>query len=212
MRIAGFLVAGALAAALLLFNAVADDRVPNAIAERRRFYLDRSTRVSLFDNRMAVATVSEKGRQVYFRQLTLPEGEFEIYLRAIEEVFESAGRGSRARLRSMERDAVITLDLPGHEPRTIVYSPLGVQDIHTARLIAVLDDIEMRAGGAGPSQEALRTWQPKRGDRVELFTGVGATVIEVRQDGIIVLEHDGTGVLEVIPPDQRHTVIQRLLR
>ncbi|MCD4750897.1 MAG: hypothetical protein K8R59_16100 [Thermoanaerobaculales bacterium] len=187
------------------------EEIPNAVVERHRFLLDRSTRVSLFDNRMAVATVREGDQQVYFRQLTLPEEEYEIYLRAILEVAETAGQGARVPIKSNDKDAVIYLNAPGYPPRTIFYSPLAVPKIHTARLLGVLDDIELRVRESSPSQEALRHWLPKKGDRVELLTGVGATVFEIHENGVVILAYTDTGILEVVPVEERPNVILRVL-
>ena len=48
------------------------------------------------------------------------------------------------------------------------------------------------------------------GARVELLNGIFATVIEIRDDGILILEQDGTYIRESISPQVRDQVILRV--
>ena len=56
----------------------------------------------------------------------------------------------------------------------------------------------------------MRIWEPRKGDRVELLNGIFATVIEIRDDGILILEQDGTYIRESISPQVRDQVILRV--
>jgi hypothetical protein len=78
--------------------------------------------------------------------------------------------------------------------------------------VATLDDLEHRAIWGDPSTAELEDWAPRTGDRVELRIGVQAEVIEVREDGTLVLEHDGTWINEVVPHGAWQTVILRVLQ
>ena len=188
-----------------------DGRVPEVLVERHTTVGDTTRRITLFDNRMAVASVQVDGEQVFLRKLSLAETEFAVYVQVLEEVADAARGHDEPVFDDGEGSAIITLDLPGKAPRTIRFSVLQVLDLETSRLVSALDDLELRVSEASPSQEALRHWTPREGDRVELFTSTLATVSEVRENGLIVLTHDGTGIIEVVPVDQAARVILRVL-
>jgi len=197
---------------VLFFSAaVFAQRVPEVIIERHWHSGDRAVRVTLFDNRVAVTTVREGGRQVFMRKLTLGEVEFSVYREAIAEVAAEAGLEDRVPIETLDSGATVTLRLPDGSSRTFTYTPLQVLDLATGRLVAVLDDIQQRVAAASPSEEILKSWDPVEGDVVELYTGGTATVTEVREDGIIVLEQDDTGVILVVPPNERHLIILRVI-
>jgi len=203
------IVAGFLAAILAL--SAAAQEVPNVIAERHWFHGDRAVRMTLFDNQMAVTTVREQGRQVFFRQLKLDDVEYGVYLKALAEVVAEAGISDRVSVEAIDVGAKIVLNLPGLPQRSFSYSPLQVLDLATGKLVAVLDDLELRVTEVSPSQEALRLWVPTVGERVELFLGGESEVTEVREDGVLILENPDTGIITVVPWDQRHLVILRVL-
>ena len=129
----------------------------------------------------------------------------------LQEVGETAHGEEQSSLDNDDSEVTITLRLPGNPPRRIHFSPLQVLALDTNRLMAALDDLERRVAQTSPSHEALRTWKPKDGDRVELFTGTLATVDEVRDDGVIILIHDDTGIIEVVPAAQASQVILQVL-
>jgi len=186
-------------------------QVPTALVERHRTINDTATRITLFDNRMAVTTVRVDGKQVFFRQLSLPIEEFDVYLQVLEEVADTAQGEPQSFLEDGDSEVTISLHLQGHSPRTIRFSPLQVLGLDTNRLMVALDDLERRVAETSPSHEALRTWQPHKGDRVELFNGSKATVDEVRDDGVIVLIHDDTSIIEAVQGENASLVILRVL-
>ena len=64
---------------------------------------------------------------------------------------------------------------------------------------------------ASPSQEALRLWQPEIGDLVELYVGGTATVTEVREDGLLIMEKTETGIILAVPPQEWSLFIMKVL-
>ncbi len=196
--------------ALVWASVLCAQSIPTALVERHRTVGNTTTRITLFDNRMAVTTVREGEKQVFLRQLALEEAEYEVYFQVLEEVGDSARGERQSSLDNDDSKVTISLDLPGRSPRQISFSPLQVLGLETNRLMAALDDLERRVAETSPSHEALRTWKPKRGDRVELFTGTMATVDEVRESGVIVLIHDVTGIIEIVPGAEASRVIMRV--
>jgi hypothetical protein len=192
--------------------AIGAAQAPTPIAERRLTVGSRTVRTSLFSNRVVVVSIRIDGEQVALRQMTLDEEEFIGYLAAIQRDAEDlAESDDRPSVETMGGHGEITLHVGPKAPRTIEYSPVSVLDLATSRLVAAIDDLERRVIWGDPSNADLGDWQPRRGDRVELRTGIEAEVIDVRQDGTIVLEHDDTWINEVISPQHRATVILRVL-
>jgi hypothetical protein len=74
-----------------------------------------------------------------------------------------------------------------------------------------VDDLELQVLEANPSADEIRSWEPHKGDRVELMNGAFATVVEVWPDGLLMLEHDLTYVREAVTPDVRDQVILRVM-
>ncbi len=198
-------------AGLLLSVNVTARQAPDVIVERHWHSGDRAVRVTLFDNRVAVTTVREGNRQVFMRKLTLSEIEFSVYREAIAEVAAEAGLEDRVPIETLDSGASVTLRFSDGTFRTFTYTPLQVLDLPTGRLVAILDDIQQRVADSTPSEEALKSWIPVEGDVVELYVGGTATVTEVREDGIIVLEQDDTEIILVVPPNERHLIILRVI-
>lgn len=203
--------AAPLLAAILCVGVLAAQGAPAVLVERHRTLGNTTTRVTLFDNRMSVATVRENGKQVFLRQLTLDTIEFDVYVQVLEEVADTAGREGDSSVDSDEAEVFITISLPDMSPRQISFSPLQVLGLETARLTAMLNDLELRVCETSPSHEALRDWSPSVGDRVVLFTETHATVSEVRENGMVVLVHDDTGIIELVPQARLSQVIMRVL-
>ncbi len=190
---------------------VIGQEVPNVVVERHWFHGDRAVRITLFDNKMAVTTVREHGRQVFLRQLTLGDSEYEIYVKAMSEVADKAGGLDRVPVETIDSGARIALNIPGFSPSAFSYSPLQVLGLPTARLVAVLDDLQKRVTEASPSQEALRLWEPAADDLVEHYVGGTARVTEIREDGVLVMEQSDTGIILVVPREEWHLIIMKVL-
>ncbi len=92
--------------------------VPVALVERIQTVGATTTRITLFNNRVAVVTMREKGKQFFFRKWTLGKEEFEVYLRALKTVVNSAGLRRHNNIDAEDIRARIFLHLPGMEPRS----------------------------------------------------------------------------------------------
>jgi len=187
-------------------------RVPSVLVERILTLGKQRTRISLFDNRVAVVTIRENGKQVFFRMWTLSSIEYDAYVKAFGTSISDAGLKERDIVEAPGADALIHLGFPGYPEREFHYSPLQILDLPTGRLISILDDLEKRISSIAPSAEELQHWQPEEGDRVELYNGMIARVEELREGGVIVLQYEETFILQVVPFEAWPDVIFRILK
>jgi hypothetical protein len=169
-------------------------------------------RVTLFTNRVAVVSVREGDRQLILRRLTLDENEYAAYVVAIARNLEQIpkGTGSPVVAKGSGR-GVITTQVGGAAPRRIEYWSLGALDLHLGRLVAALDDLSQRVRESNPAEEELRGWEPAVGDVVELITGERATVVEVSEDGAVMLDLERSPLREQVRPDHWADRIRRLV-
>jgi hypothetical protein len=130
------------------------------------------------------------------------------FARNLEQIPE--GKGSPVVVDGSGR-GVITTRVGGAAPRRIEYWSLGAHDLNLGRLVAALDDLALRVWESNPAEEELRGWEPAVGDVVELITGERATVVEVRGDGVIVLDIERSPLREEVPPDHWGERIGRLV-
>ncbi len=181
---------------------------PSPVVERLVTMGPRLTRVSLFDNRMAVLSISGKESEPFFRQLTLSEQEYVVYVTAISGDGAIAVGTEEYLLASWDSKAVVRIYLENGGVREIVYAPASTVGLPLRRILDALDDIERQLVEISPSFEELRHWQPQTGDLVELYDGQRAKVIDIL-DGTVVLETPGNAI--VVTEEQRPDVIRRLL-
>ena len=106
---------------------------------------------------------------------------------------------------------MITLHIGPDAPRTIRFSPMSIVKLPLGRIQGALDDLQLQVLEASPSAEAMRIWEPAKGDRVELMNGTTATVVEVWDGGLLMLEHDLTYIREAVPQEMRDQVILRVV-
>jgi hypothetical protein len=199
---------------LIVFSAVAtiaSGQVPVPVVERTTTQEKVATRVSLFSNRVVVVTVRRGGTQDFMRRITLPEDQYMVYLGTMEVAAEELDKQPvSSQVDTSHAEVVLTLHTGPNTPRTIRFSPMSVVTLPLARIQGALDDLQLQVFEASPSAEAMRTWVPEKGDRVELMNGSGAKVVEIRDDGTLILEHDSTYVRESIPFGMRDTIILRV--
>jgi hypothetical protein len=187
-------------------------QAPTPMFERWLTVGSRTVRTSLFDNRVVVVSVRQDDEQVLLRQMELSRDEYIGYLAAVQrDADELATAENRLMTESMAGSGKIVIRIGRSEPLTVHYSPIAVLDLATSRLVAAIDDLERRVIWGPPPDTGLDGWQPRRGERVQLRTGVTARVSEVREDGTIVLEHEDVAILETVSPERRAAVILEVL-
>ena len=188
----------------------ASGQAPVPVVERTVTQGERATRVSLFSNRVVVVTTRLGGEQDFMRHITLPNEQYMVYLATFQsDAEELDDQPVSSRVSTSHAEVVLTLHVGPDSPRLIRFSPMSGVKLPLARIMAALDDLQLRVFEASPSAEAMRNWEPQKGDRVELLNGSFATVIEVWDDGLLILEHDRTYVRESILPGMRDQVILR---
>jgi hypothetical protein len=195
-----------LAASTLLAQA------PTPVAEKITTHGETTTRISLFSNRMVVVTISERGTQGFLRQISLPDDQYIIYLSILQDAAGELGERPVSSDVSTSHDAVeLNLHFGPEAPRVLRFSPMAVVNLPLSKILGALNDLEEQVRAASPSAAALETWEPRRGDRVELMTGGFARVVEVLDEGVLILEHETTYLREVVPADARDTVVLRVV-
>jgi len=199
-------------AIFLIVVPLASAQSPIPVVERTVMQSGVLTRVSLFSNRVIVVTTRRDDVQDFVRHVTLPENEYFIYLEALESNAKELGdRPVSSHVNTPNAQVTLTLHVGPKAPRTIAFSPMSSLDLPLTRIMAALDDLQLQVLEANPATETIRSWVPQKGDRVELLNGSFATVVEVWEDGVLMLEHDSTYVREAVTPDVRDQVILRVL-
>ncbi len=197
---------------LSVVAATASGQAPVPVVERTVTQGEVATRVSLFSNRVLVVTVRRGDEQDFMRRITLPDSEYMVYLGSFQTAAEELDQKPvSSEVNTSQAEVVITLHIGPDAPRLIRFSPMSILKLPLGRIQGALDDLQLRVLEASPSAEAMRTWEPAKGDRVELMNGITATVVEVWEEGLLILEHDLTYVRESVAPDVRDQVILRVL-
>jgi hypothetical protein len=193
---------------LVLFAAAAAAQAPTPVAERITTRFDTATRVTLFSNQIVVVTIRENGEQGFMRRITLSEEQYMVYRGAIETNADELGQKPVfSVVGSSQAQVELVLHVGEDAPRRLQYSPMATVSLPLSRIIAALDDLESQVLTASPSAEELANWQPQQGDRVQLLNESYARVVEVTEDGVLVLEHEETYLREVVPPGNWDRVI-----
>jgi hypothetical protein len=200
------------AVAVLACTVTSIAQVPLPVAERFSSQRGETTRVSLFTNGAVVVTISTDGVQTFLRQFTLPPDQYLTYLGVFQTAAAEIGEEPvSSNVGTSHSEVTVFLHVGPNAPRKIRFSPMASVSLPLSKVMGALDDLQQQGLEASPSAEAMRTWQPKRRDRVQLFNGTFATVKEVWDDGMIVIEHDSTYVREMVPPMNRDKVILRVV-
>jgi len=201
-----------LAAVLLMASATASGQAPVPIVERTVIQGEVATRVSLFSSRVLVVTVRRGDEQDFMRRITLPENQYMVYLGSFITAAEELDKQPvSSQVDTSEAEVVLSLYVGPDAPRLIRFSPMSIVKLPLARIQGALDDLQLQVLEASPSAEAMRIWEPAKGDRIELMNGITATVVEVWNDGLLILEHDLTYIRESVARDVRDQVILRVL-
>jgi hypothetical protein len=188
-----------------------DQRAPNPVVERLRTVSGHSTRVSLFDNRVAVVAARDSQDPPTIRRLRLSQTVYAAWLEILEQAYANVEPQIKSTTRSRDSSCRVVLYVGRGAPRIIDISPAGGVDLATGQVMDVLDAIEREVTSAPPWADQIRAWEPRIGDRVRLAAGPLATVIELPGDDVVIIEHDSTHVREVIPADVRERVVIEIL-
>ena len=191
-----------------LVAVVASAQAPTPVAERVATHRDVATRVTLFSNQAVVVTMRDDDEQTFVRRITLSLEQYMIYLEVLEESAKELGEDPiSSSVATSTASVEITLHVGPDAPRRIIFSPMSSVSLPLSRVMGALDDLEGQVFEASPSREELRTWEPQRWDRVQLFNGTFARVIEVWDDGTVVLEHEDTFIREIVSSDRLDQVV-----
>ena len=205
-------VRASFSAILLMASSLVSGQAPVPVIERTVTQGEVATRLSLFSNRAVVVTMKRGNVQDFFRRITIPEDEYMVYLGTFQTAAEELDEQPvTSRVATSDAEVRISLHVGPETPRLIRFSPMSIVKLPLGRIQAALVDLQTQVLEASPSTEAMRMWNPKKGDRVELMNGTFATVIEVWEEGLIMLEHDQTYIREAVPPATRDQVILRVL-
>lgn len=200
------------AAAILFVAASAAAQAPLPVAERTFTRRGQSTRVSLFSNGAVVVTMSQDGVQGFMRQFTLEEQQYLVYLTAFQTNAAELGEDPIASdVGTSSAEVTVLLHIGPDAPRLLRFSPMSGLSLSMSKIMGALDDLQQQGLSASRSAEEMRTWEPKRRDRVQLLNGDFAVVREVWDDGLIVLEHESSHIRELVPPSSRDKVILRVV-
>ncbi len=191
-----------------LASTAAHAQAPDPIAERFVTFRDRTTRTTLFNNRSVAVSIREGGTQGFLGRITLDEADFAVYLSLIAEGAENLGEEPiSSGISTDEASVTLVLHVGPDAPRLLRFSPMAAVSTPLARILGALDDLQEQVLTASPSAEEVSRWVPKKGDRVQLLSSAFAVVVEVWDEGTIVLEHEETFIREVVPADMRDQVI-----
>jgi len=200
------------AAAALLVALTAPAQAPVPVAERIVSHGQTTTRTSLFSNRTVVVSISEDGRRGALRTLTLAEDQYFIYLEILEKAARELGEEPVSSDVETSQDRVeLTLHVGSAAPRKLEFSPMAVVNLPLSQIAGALNDLETLTLSSSLSAEALRGWQPRRGDRVELLVGGFARVAEVIDEGVVVLVYEDTYIREIVPVGDLDKVVLRVV-
>ncbi len=169
------------------------------------------TRVTLFDNRVVVVHVTpEKGEPV-FRQWLVPEATWRVYRTFFENELPRLEQEMAEGVVTPGESGTLRLTVPGREPLVVRYSTRKVPGLALGRILATLDDIQKQVLQRPRENLDVVQWQPREGDRVELWDGSTAVVSEVRKTGVVVLEHDDSPLIEAVSKEELPVRVRRVL-
>ncbi len=197
---------------LSVVAATASGQAPVPVVERTVTQGEVATRVSLFSNRVVVVTMRRGDEQDFIRRITIPDNQYMVYLGTFQTAAEELDKQPvTSQVDTSEAEVMIALHIGPDAPRLIRFSPMSIVKLPLGRIQGALDDLQLQVLESSPSAEAMRIWEPAKGDRVELMNGATATVVEVWEEGLLMLEHDLTYIREAVPPDMRDQVILRVV-
>jgi hypothetical protein len=166
----------------------------------------------VFTNGDAVVVIREQDEITFQRRSRLSPSELTVYRDAIDgEAKAIAERGVSARRPADGGWATVTVYRQDGAVQTFGYSPLFGVSLEVGRLTTILDDIERRVVAHRSGEASVRAWVPEVGDRVEMRDGTMAAVVEVRDDGVVVLRHESSPIVEALAGDDVTDRVRRIV-
>ncbi len=187
-------------------------RAPDVLVERIVRDEAGRTRITLFDNRVVVVSVHPEQGAPEFRERLLPEGEWSVY--------RAFFAGELPRLRKEIAEGIVPpgdggtlrLAVPGQPELVVQFSTRRVPGLALGRILATLDDLQKRLLESPRENLDVVRWNPREGDRVELWDGSTAVVSDVRKNGTVVLEHEGSPLIEAMAREELPVRVKRVLQ
>ena len=185
-----------------------ENAAPTPVLERILTIRDREVRTSLFSNRVLVVSVRRAGERVVLQQMTLPVEQFAVYLAAIQRDASALAEGSDLPTASGSGGrGVVTIHVAPGGPIRFTYSSMTVYGLAATRIITTLDDLEKQVLDRLSTGPGVDVSQLQVGDVVRLLGGALAELIEIRNDGALVLEHRGSHIYELVPASEIRNVV-----
>jgi hypothetical protein len=196
----------------LLLATTAAAQAPVPVVERIVTQRDQKTRVSVFSNRAVVVSIMKGDERDFFRRITLEEDQYLVYVSALQTDAENLEENPvSSDVGAADYSVQVTLHVGPDAPRLIRFPSMAIVSLQLSRIMGVFDDLQQQVFDASPSAEEVRIWEPREGDRVQLFNGSFAVVAEVWDDGMLVLQHEDISIREVVAPGYRDQVILHIV-
>jgi len=200
-----------LLATLLTTVPPAMTQAPTPVVERIETHFDRTTRVSLFSNRVVVVAVRSESED-FVHRATLSFDEYMFYLQALERAAREIGNEPvTSDVEARDSATKLTLHVGPRAPRVLTYSPLASLKMAAARIDSIVDDLENRALSALPGQYEIEQWDPAIGDCVKLRQGGEACVTAIDDNGTIVMVQEESSVSITVDRGNRAEVILEIV-
>jgi len=170
---------------------------PTYLVERVAISGETSRRVSVFRDGTAVLALREGSEPPAVTRRRLDP----VVLRSLRQVVEESYPKLRefAGFEGAPGEAHVELRLAPADVEPLVVSlPLAsVPSVAGARLMRAIDDVDAWLANYQPGQEDLSRWQPKVGQKIELADGTVVQVLELLNDGRVVLVRVGEGPAQI---------------
>ncbi len=169
------------------------------------------TRVTLFSNRIAVVSVRPKGERGRVVRRLLDEGTVDVYRSLLEEVMPGLQEEVASDQIPVGEGGILSLRLPNGGSLTLHFDPSRIPSLKLGKVLSALDDLQSQLLEGPQESVDVARWKPAVGDRVELWGGGTAVVTNIPQDGVVVLEHEDSPVIESLAVRDLPVRVRRLL-
>ena len=176
----------------------ARSRAPSVLVERIVREPAGQTRITLFDNRVAVVSVRPKTGEPTFREQLLSKESWSVYRTFFAQELPRLRKELSEGVVAPGDDGTLRIAVPGQPELVVRFSTRMVPGLALGRILATLDDLQQRLLSSPRENLDVVRWQPREGDRVALWDGTTAVVTEVRKNGVVVLEHEDSPLIEAM--------------